>query len=192
MPFWQVLPLVSQSMHATPPSPQPVSEVPSLQLSAPLSQQPVHCVQMTGALPELEELELEPLLLPLDELELEPPPLLLELELDERPPLELLELLEELELDPLLLPPPLPELDELELELLLLDDVAASIVGEPLLVPASAPAAGPLSMGLRPPVAHAAATDTTERATNALCRRLRTGVSFDRRPTRAHPRTGGR
>ena len=147
MPFWQVLPLVSQSMHATPPSPQPVSEVPSLQLSAPLSQQPVHCVQMTGALPELEELELEPLLLPLD---------------------------------------------ELELELLLLDDVAASIVGAPLLVPASAPAAGPLSMGLRPPVAHAAATDTTERATNALCRRLRTGVSFDRRPTRAHPRTGGR
>ena len=69
-----------------------------------LSQQPVQLAQMTGALPELDELELEPLLLLdpdelepaplllLDPDELEPAPLLLELELDERPPLELLEL----------------------------------------------------------------------------------------------------
>ena len=163
-------------MQATPPSPQPVSEFPSLQLFAPLSQQPGQFEQMTGALPELDELEPEPPPLEPEELEPEPAPLLLELELEDRPPLELLEL----ELEPVLLPLlPAPLL--LLLPLLLLDDELeplpiplddpASIVGKPLLVPASNPAAGPLSTGLRPPVAHATASVVMKKATKAPCRR---------------------
>ncbi len=168
-PFTHFFPEDSQSMQATPWIPQPVSELPSLQLLPPLSQHPVHIAQMTGALPastETPPLELELLEL----LELEP------LELDERP------LLEPLELDPLLPDTPLELLPVAPLDELLATPPELLLEPpEPLLPPALASseptvrpesrlssAAGPLSIGFSPPVAHAATRTAKTRTPGVL------------------------
>jgi hypothetical protein len=125
-----------------------------------LSQQPAQVGQRLPPSPNVPplELELDDELLLLDDAEPE-------LELDDELLLDTPELLELL--DPpllLLLPPPLLLLLLLPPPELLLLPVTAPL-DEPVAGPESpsSPAAGPLSTGLRPPVAHAAPTKRTKR-----------------------------